>query len=178
LGVCWGLTFFVGSFGFLVVLGCFFCFLGVCWGLIFVYLGFWGFSLSFGFPLFLWASWVVPLYTSCVLRALYAFFNKIFLLIKKKTQQCANQSGRYLAVTEYGSGGQRRFLVIPKGHKGRGWRSCASELRKVVDFLDMPYGKGNAPLSQWPFGGSTLYDVGNASLVFVVHWCPWESHVA
>jgi hypothetical protein len=70
--------------GFLVVLGCFFCFLGVCWGLIFVYLGFWGFSLSFGFPLFLWASWAVPLYTSCVLRTLYAFFNKIFLLIKKK----------------------------------------------------------------------------------------------
>jgi len=30
----------VGSFGFLVVLGCFFCFLGVCWGLTFVYLGF------------------------------------------------------------------------------------------------------------------------------------------
>jgi hypothetical protein len=83
--VCWGLTFFVGSFGFLVVLGCFFYFLGVCWGLIFVYLGFWGFSLSFGFPLFLWANWVVHLYTSCVLKALYAFFNKIFLLIKKKT---------------------------------------------------------------------------------------------
>jgi len=50
------------------------------------FLGFWGFSLSFGFPLFLWASWVVPLYTSCILRALYAFFNKIFLLIKKKEE--------------------------------------------------------------------------------------------
>jgi len=29
---------------------------------------------------------VVPLYTSCILRALYAFFNKIFLLIKKKEE--------------------------------------------------------------------------------------------
>jgi hypothetical protein len=37
LGFCWGLTFFVSSFGFLVVLGCFFCFLGVCWGLTFVF---------------------------------------------------------------------------------------------------------------------------------------------
>lgn len=86
--------------------------------------------------------------------------NKVF-----SAQQCANQSGRYLAVTEYGSGGQRRFLVIPEERKGRGWRSCASKLRKVVDFLDMPYSKGGAPLSQWPFGGSTLYDVGSASLV-------------
>jgi hypothetical protein len=83
-GLSLGAYLFLGSFGFLVVLGCFFGFLGVCWGLTFVFLGFWGFSLFFGFPLCLWASWVVPLYTSCVLRALYAFFNKIFLLIKKK----------------------------------------------------------------------------------------------
>jgi hypothetical protein len=31
----------------------------------------------------LWASWVVPLYTSCVLRGAFRFFNK-FLLKKKK----------------------------------------------------------------------------------------------
>jgi len=43
-------------------------------------LGFWGFSLFSGFPLFLWASWVVSLYTSCVLRAFYDFFNKILLI--------------------------------------------------------------------------------------------------
>jgi hypothetical protein len=34
--VSWGLSFFF-FFGFLVVLGCFFCFLGVCWGLTFVF---------------------------------------------------------------------------------------------------------------------------------------------
>jgi hypothetical protein len=71
-----------------------------------------------------------------------------------------NKSGQYLTVTEYGSGGRRRFLIIPKGHKGRGWRSSASELRKVVGFLDMPYGKGSAPLPRWPFGGLMSYGVG------------------
>jgi hypothetical protein len=33
---------------------------------------------------FLWASLVVPMYTSCVLKGALCFFNKIFLLIKKK----------------------------------------------------------------------------------------------
>jgi hypothetical protein len=90
----WGASYvpwvFVGGFpffGFFWVSCGFGVFLLLLWcllGLTFVFLGFWGFSLSFGFPLFLWASWVVPLYTSCVLRALYAFFNEIFLLIKKK----------------------------------------------------------------------------------------------
>jgi hypothetical protein len=37
--------------------------LGCLMGAYLCFLGFWGFSLSFGFPLFLWASWVVPLYT-------------------------------------------------------------------------------------------------------------------
>jgi hypothetical protein len=84
LGCLLGAYLFCGFFwvscGFGVLLLLLRCLLGayLC------FLHFWGFSLSFGFPLFLWASWVVPLYTSCVLRALYAFFNKIFLLIKKK----------------------------------------------------------------------------------------------
>lgn len=62
-----GLLIFLGSFGFLVVLGCFLI-LGCLFRAYLYFLGFWGFSL------FLWASWVVPLYTSCVLKALYAFF--------------------------------------------------------------------------------------------------------
>jgi hypothetical protein len=90
----WGASYvswvFVGGLPFLWVLLGFLWF----WGASFaswVFVGglplfFWDFSLSFGFPLFLWANWVVPLYTSCVLRALYAFFNKIFLLIKKERE--------------------------------------------------------------------------------------------
>jgi hypothetical protein len=31
----------------------------------------------------MWASWVAPVYTSCVLRGALRFFNEIFLLIKK-----------------------------------------------------------------------------------------------
>jgi hypothetical protein len=33
---------------------------------------------------FLWASWVVPVHTTCVLKGALHFFNKISLLIKKK----------------------------------------------------------------------------------------------
>jgi hypothetical protein len=32
----------------------------------------------------LWASWVVPVHTTCVLKGALHFFNKISLLIKKK----------------------------------------------------------------------------------------------
>lgn len=73
-------------------------------------------------------------------------------------------SGQYLAVTEYGSGGRQRFLIIPERHKAQGWTRSAFELTKVVGFLDMPYGKGNAPLPRWPFGGSTPYYVSSASM--------------
>jgi hypothetical protein len=63
------------------------CILGVCWGFL-LYLGFHvgfgccGYVVSYGF--FMWASWVAPVYTSCVLRGALRFFNEIFLLIKKK----------------------------------------------------------------------------------------------
>jgi len=55
--------------------GGFYCILGFC-GLrvLWVLVGFLGF--------FLWASWVVSVYTTCVLRGALCFFNKIFLLIK------------------------------------------------------------------------------------------------
>jgi hypothetical protein len=77
-------------------------------------LGFWGLSLSFGFPLFLWASWVVPMYTSCVLRALYTFFNKIFLIIKKKTSRCIYLSSYTLSTSLMAIA----FVTISLAHPG------------------------------------------------------------
>jgi hypothetical protein len=69
-----GLPFFFGFFWVSCGFGVLLWLLGFLLGAYLCFLGFWGFSLFFGFPLFLWVSWVVPLYTSCVLRALYAFF--------------------------------------------------------------------------------------------------------
>jgi len=58
-----------------------------------------------------------------------------------------------------------RNRKIPERCKRQGWRSCASELRKVVGFLDMPYGKGGGPLPCRPVGGSMSYNVGGALLM-------------
>jgi hypothetical protein len=81
--------------GCLLVLGDYLCFLGFLWvwGASFVswvfvgglplFFGFHGAYLCFFFFFFWWASWVVHVYTSCVLRGALRFFNKIFLLIKK-----------------------------------------------------------------------------------------------
>jgi hypothetical protein len=99
LGFDWGLLLFWGGisnvfwlfvgvflyFGFLE--GFIFCFLGgfllSCGCLIRFYCisGFLGF---FSFSFLVWAaSWIVHMYTSCVLKSALHFFNKIFLFIKK-----------------------------------------------------------------------------------------------
>jgi phosphotransferase system glucose/maltose/N-acetylglucosamine-specific IIC component len=62
------------------------------WGASFVSCVFVGFvgglPLFFGFHgAYLWARWVVPVYTSCILRGALCFFNKIFLLIIKKKKK-------------------------------------------------------------------------------------------
>jgi hypothetical protein len=36
----------------------------------------------------------------------------------------ANRHGRLLELSEYGVGGWRNFIVIPKGREGRGWGAC------------------------------------------------------
>jgi hypothetical protein len=52
----------------------------------------------------------------------------------------ANRHGRLLELSEYGVGGWRNFIVIPKGCEGRGWGACVEKMRKVVNFLE-PHSK-------------------------------------
>lgn len=49
--------------------------------------------------------------------------NKAFI-----AQRCSNSHGCFLALAEYGGGGQKGFIVILKGREGKGWRSCTLEL--------------------------------------------------
>jgi hypothetical protein len=86
-----------GSIGFYFIMGLL-CILGVCWGVSIVSwisCGFWvlwvcSFLWVFFCFFFMWASWVAPVYTSCVLRGTLRFFNEIFLLIKKKIYLICN----------------------------------------------------------------------------------------
>jgi len=75
-GLLGGYSFRAGFSGLGVWWG-FYCFLGFMWDLGVVDSG-WFSSVC------LWVSWVVPVYTTCVRRGAFGFFNKIFLLIKKK----------------------------------------------------------------------------------------------
>jgi hypothetical protein len=42
--------------------------------------------------------------------------NKAFIALR-----CSNNHGCFLALVEYGGGGWRGFIVIPKGREGKGW---------------------------------------------------------
>jgi hypothetical protein len=65
------------------------------------------------------------------------------------TQRYSNSHGWYLALAKYGGGGggQRGFIVIPKGREGRGWSSCVVKLRKVVAFLESYFDDGSRALN-------------------------------
>jgi len=76
-GFYWVLFYYGGYFVSWVFVGGFLLYLGFHVGF-----GCCGYVVSYGF--FMWASWVAPVYTSCVLRGALRFFNEIFLLIKKK----------------------------------------------------------------------------------------------
>jgi hypothetical protein len=54
-----------------------------------------------------------------------------------------NKDGLFLEVSSFGLGGQKWFIVIPKGRGGWGWIKFSDELRKVVDFLSGPVGSGS-----------------------------------
>jgi hypothetical protein len=75
----WVLFYYGGYFVSWVFVGGFLLYLGFHVGF-----GCCGYVVSYGF--FMWASWVAPVYTSCVLRDALRFFNEIFLLIKKNFQ--------------------------------------------------------------------------------------------
>jgi hypothetical protein len=56
--------------------------------------------------------------------------NKAFIAL-----HCSNKHGCFLAVAEYGGGGRKGLVVIPKGRCGRGWRGFALELQKFLESL-------------------------------------------
>lgn len=47
---------------------------------------------------------------------------------------------------EYGGGGQIGFVATPEDREGRGWRSCAAKLQKVVVFLKLLFDEGSRTL--------------------------------
>lgn len=53
------------------------------------------------------------------------------------TQRGSNYQGRYLSVAKYGGGGRKDFIVIPEERDGKGWRTLASELSKIIDFFPL-----------------------------------------
>jgi len=65
-----------------------------------------------------------------------------------------------------GSDGRRGFIVISEGREWRGWSSFAIEMRKVVSFFGLTFGKGSSfLLSCQPIGGSQLTTVGGPSSI-------------
>lgn len=84
--------------------------------------------------------------------------NKAFI-----AQRCFNRFGWYLEVIQYVVGGPRGLIVIPEGREGRGWRSFAAELRKVVAFFEFSLSTGSRVLFPCqPAGGSKSTDVGGS----------------
>lgn len=52
-------------------------------------------------------------------------------------RRCANAYGLYLEVVKYGNSGRKGTLIIPKGLRGDGWDSFASELKCTVSLIIM-----------------------------------------
>lgn len=78
--------------------------------------------------------------------------SKVFLKSSKVgskayiVQRCANIFGHYLAVIEYGNGGQKGFVVVPKG-EGKGWSGFVHELRKTIELSQTSSSEGKASSS-------------------------------
>lgn len=51
-------------------------------------------------------------------------------------QRGSNRHNRFLTWVEYDDGGRRSFIIIPEGREGKGWKSCALELQKVLAFFE------------------------------------------
>lgn len=47
-------------------------------------------------------------------------------------QRCLNVRGCYMALVEYGGGGRRSFIFIPKELGGKGWRKMADALWEAI----------------------------------------------
>jgi hypothetical protein len=58
-----------------------------------------------------------------------------------------NKDGRFLEVSSFGLGGQKGFIVIPKGRGGWSWIKFSDELRKIVDFFSGPMDSGSGSSS-------------------------------
>lgn len=59
---------------------------------------------------------------------------------------------------------RRTFIIIPKGREGKGWRSCALELRKAFSFFQLSFGDGFKVLPpRKPLGGFLLNGVGGST---------------
>jgi hypothetical protein len=51
------------------------------------------------------------------------------------TRRGGNKAGRFLEVATFGMGGQKGFILVPKGRGGWGWHKFSDELRKAIEFL-------------------------------------------
>jgi hypothetical protein len=57
-----------------------------------------------------------------------------------------NKDGRVSEAVAYGMGGQKRILLMPEGHGGRGLHNFFGELRKAKDFIFATVGCGSGTL--------------------------------
>lgn len=78
----------------------------------------------------------------------------------------SNSHDRFLTLVEYGGGGLCSFIVIPEGREGKGWKSCALELRKVLAFFEM-YVSARCSPSRVFLSGVQMFGMGGSILMVV-----------
>jgi hypothetical protein len=76
-------------------------------------------------------------------------------------QRGSNHHNQFLTWVEYDDGGLRSFIIIPEGREGKGWKSCALELQKVLAFFET-YVNARCSSSRVFHSGVQMFSMGGS----------------